>query len=54
MTLRDLTQQFASAGRIETIILRPARGEPAILVDEARAKPGRVMLVPASNRPSVN
>lgn len=41
MTLRDLTQQFASEGRIETIILRPARGEPAILVDEACAEPGR-------------
>ena len=40
MSLRDLSQQFASEGRIEAILLRPARGESAILVDEARAEPG--------------
>ncbi|MCQ8127443.1 MOSC domain-containing protein [Methylomonas rivi] len=44
MTLRELTQQFASEGRIETIVLRPARGEPAVFVDEARAEPGRGLL----------
>jgi MOSC domain-containing protein YiiM len=44
MTLRDLTQQFASEGRIEAIILRPARNEPAVVVDEARAEPGRGLL----------
>ncbi len=40
MTLRNLSQQFASEGLIEAIILRPVRGEPAILVNEARAEPG--------------
>lgn len=44
MTLRDLTRQFASQGRIETIILRSTRGEPAMLVDEARAEPGRGLI----------
>jgi MOSC domain-containing protein YiiM len=44
MTLRELTQQFASEGRIEAIILRPARGEPAVVVAEARAEPGRGLL----------
>ena len=44
MTLRDLTQQFTSEGRIETIVLRPTRGEPAVLVDEARAEPGQGLL----------
>ncbi|OQW76894.1 MAG: MOSC domain-containing protein [Proteobacteria bacterium ST_bin11] len=44
MTLRNLTQQFASEGRIEVIILRPARGELAVVVDEARAEPGQGLL----------
>lgn len=44
MTLHDLTQQFASEGRIEAIVLRPARNEPAVVVDEARAEPGRGLL----------
>ncbi|WP_020484412.1 MOSC domain-containing protein [Methylomonas sp. MK1] len=44
MTLRDLTQQFASEGRVEAIILRPARGEPAVVVDEARAEPRQGLL----------
>ena len=44
MTLRDLTQQFASQGQIENIILRPARAEPAVLADEARAEPGRGLI----------
>ncbi|AMK76432.1 MULTISPECIES: MOSC domain-containing protein [Methylomonas] len=44
MTLRDLSQQFASEGRIEAIILRPAHGEPAVIVDEARAEQGRGLL----------
>jgi MOSC domain-containing protein YiiM len=44
MSLRDLSKQFASEGRIEAIILRPARGEPAVLVDEARAEPGQGLL----------
>ncbi|MGY6278287.1 MOSC domain-containing protein [Methylomonas sp. MgM2] len=40
MTLHDLCQQYATEGRIEAIILRPARGEAAVRVDEARAEPG--------------
>ena len=40
MTLHILSQQFASEGRIEAIILRPARGEQAVSVDEAVAEPG--------------
>ena len=43
-SLRDLCQQFASEGRIEAIVLRPERDEPAILVDEARAEPGRGLI----------
>ncbi|WP_445367223.1 MOSC domain-containing protein [Methylomonas sp. BW4-1] len=44
MTLRDLTQQFASEGRIEAIILRPERGKPAVSVAEVRAEPGQGLL----------
>lgn len=44
MTLRDLTQQYASEGRIETIVLRPTRDESAVVVDEARAEPGRGLI----------
>ncbi len=44
MILRDLTQQYASEGQIEAIVLRPARNEPAVVVDEARAEPGRGLL----------
>jgi MOSC domain-containing protein YiiM len=44
MTLHDLTQQFASEGRIEAIILRQARGESAVVVAEARAEPGQGLL----------
>lgn len=40
MTLRELCQQYASQGRVEAIILRPARGESAVRVDEVRAEPG--------------
>ena len=44
MTLQDLCQQFSSVGRVEAIILRPARGEPAVLTEEACAEPGRGLL----------
>lgn len=39
-TLKDLVLQFPQTGRIETIILRPGRREPALSVPEARAEPG--------------
>jgi MOSC domain-containing protein YiiM len=37
--LRDLSQRFATEGRIEAIVLRPARKEPAISVMAAEATP---------------
>ena len=40
-TLRTLTAAFATAGRIEAIVLRPARAEAAVHVDEAMAVAGR-------------
>ncbi|MDT4330402.1 MOSC domain-containing protein [Methylomonas sp. MED-D] len=43
-TLRDLSQQFNTTGRIEAIILRPLRREPALSVGEAIAEPGRGLL----------
>lgn len=36
-TLRELTRQFARAGRLEAIYLRPKRGVPAMGVDCVRA-----------------
>lgn len=44
MTLRELCQQFSTEGRIEAIILRPSRDEPAIMVEEVRAEPGRGLI----------
>ncbi|TPQ29819.1 MOSC domain-containing protein [Methylomonas koyamae] len=44
MDLRQICQSFATPGRIEAIILRPARGEPAVSVREAVAEPGRGLL----------
>ena len=36
-TLRDLSQRFAQAGRVEAILLRPARRAPMLRVDSADA-----------------
>jgi len=44
MNLRELSQQFSTDGRVEAIILRPARGAPAVMVDEAVAEPGRGLI----------
>ena len=43
-TLRDLVQRFSAEGRIEAIVLRPARGQLAQQVTEAMAEPGRGLL----------
>lgn len=36
-TLRDLTRRFPHPGRLEAILLRPARGAPIVRVDSAEA-----------------
>jgi MOSC domain-containing protein YiiM len=41
LNLRDLTRQFARAGRLEAILLRPARRAPMQSVQEAQAAAGR-------------
>jgi len=39
-TLRDLITRIATQGRIEAIVVRPERGEPALCVDAVKAEPG--------------
>jgi len=39
--LRALTQRFATEGRLDAILLRPRRGEPALSVDAVEALEGR-------------
>jgi MOSC domain-containing protein YiiM len=38
--LRDLVKQFRAEGRVEAIVLRPERQQPAHFVSEVRAEPG--------------
>ena len=52
--LRALTQQFATEGRLEAILLRPRRGESALAVESAEALAGRGLLgarSPFADRP---
>jgi MOSC domain-containing protein YiiM len=44
VTLRQLVRQFPAAGRLEAIVLRPARGESAVAVNEAVAELGRGLI----------
>lgn len=39
--LRQLATRFPAAGRLETILLRPARGQPALRTQDALAVEGR-------------
>ncbi len=39
-TLRDLSDRFATVGRLESIVLRPARQQSAHFVDQVEAVPG--------------
>ena len=39
--LRSLSQRFAGPGRLQAIVLRPARGRPALLADRAEALAGQ-------------
>ena len=43
-TLRDLTQRFANAGRVESILLRPARLAPMLSTTEVLVEPGRGLI----------
>jgi len=43
-TLRDLTQRFERTGRIEAILLRPARLAPVLSVAQALVEPGRGLI----------
>ncbi|MEO5880793.1 MAG: MOSC domain-containing protein [Caldimonas sp.] len=43
-SLRDLTRRFVGEGRIEAILLRPARLEPMTSVLEVEAEPGRGLI----------
>ncbi len=42
--LRDLVQRFACPGRVEGIVIRPERRQPAQSVLEVRAEPGRGLI----------
>ncbi len=41
VNLRELTQQFHAYGRVEQILLRPARLQPMVSVTQVTAEPGR-------------
>ena len=53
-TLRDLTRRFAQLGRLEAILLRPARGAPAVRVEHAEAIAHHGLQGDRSCRPPVN
>ncbi len=42
--LRELTQRFSRPGRVEAILLRPARLAPMVRVTEVVAEPGRGLI----------
>ena len=42
--LRELTQHFATEGRVQTIFLRPARLVPVVSVSQVAAEPGRGLI----------
>lgn len=44
LNLRELTQRFSSPGRVEAILLRPARLAPMVAVNEVVAAPGRGLI----------
>lgn len=54
-TLRQLTQQFSQAGKLEAIYLRPARGAPCVSAQQAQAEArkglvgDRMLTTPSSN-----
>ena len=43
-SLRELTHRFAGSGRVDTILLRPARLQPMRSVQAVQAEPGRGLI----------
>lgn len=54
-SLRQLTQQFSQAGKLDTIYLRPARGVPCVSAQQAQANAGKGLVGDRThNTPSSN